>query len=182
MLRNTFPQCFLSWHLLPSASSQGVGMQQCSGCGMCRHVRALVTAAAAGAGTRLILMLPSACASGKIDKLDHLQWHFAGHRLPLLRNLAKPPKSKCLRCIYFTVDFSQGCSLPEQLIISQALRFLTFKHRKHVFKQMFAMKPRGSQLLYSPVSNIWQELFPSKALSWAELAHGWLEEWSRGCK
>lgn len=30
-------------------------------------------------------------------------------------------------CIYFTLYFSQGCSLPEQLIISQALRFLTFK-------------------------------------------------------
>lgn len=153
-------------------------MQQ--GAGMCRHGRALATAAAAAAGTRLPCCSAQPAASGKTDKLDHLQWQFVGHRL--LRNLTKQPKSRCLRHIYFTLYFSQGCSLPEQLIISQALRFLPFKHRKHMFKQMFAMKPRGSQLLYSPISKIWQELFPSKALSRAELAHEWLELRSWGYK
>lgn len=99
-------------------------------------------------------MLHSSC--GGTDKPHSLQWWLAGHRLLLLKELGQATKKKLFEtCIYFTLYFSQGCSLPAQLIMVQALRFLTSQQGKHMFKQMFAMKPGGSsQLPYGSVANV----------------------------
>jgi len=95
---------------------------------MSRRPGALAVAGAAAAGTRLVLMLhpalglwrdrqtgPSAVAGCKTQALAS-------------QELGQATKKQTFQtCIYFTLYFSQGCSPPEQLIISQALRFLALE-------------------------------------------------------
>lgn len=127
----TFPQRYSSCHLHPSAPTTVSG---CAGMPEPWPWQELVPALSWGS------IEPS--ASGEMDKPGHLRWRFVGHRLLLLRNLAKPPKSKHFRHVFILpCTFPKGALCLEQLIISQALRFLTFKQRKHMFKQMFTMKP-----------------------------------------
>lgn len=135
-------------HLLPSASDKGAGMQQ-----LCRWWDAR---GCQSPGHSRDQACPDAPLSLWWDRQTRLSAVVVCRtQAPASQELGQATKKQPFEtCIYFTLYFSQGCSLPEQLIMAQALRFLTSQQAKHMFKQMFAMKPGGSQLPYSSVANV----------------------------